>query len=104
MTPDYRTNDPKGWGGDPKRGAALGRPSIHKADREAPIKLYLRKVRLDSGGYDPNGTYFGIGAPLYWVSDSEGTVDYMLRAIRRSDAKAMVRQVYPKASFFGGGS
>ena len=29
MRPDYTTNDPKGWCGDPARGAALGRPSYH---------------------------------------------------------------------------
>src|SRR5690606_26966366 len=26
--PSYSTNDPKGWCGDPRRGAAMGRPSV----------------------------------------------------------------------------
>lgn len=73
---DYTTNDPRGWGGDPSRGAALGRPTI-QGEPEGPITI--RRSPLDRQGYDRNGTYFGIGAPLFWVSDEGGEVDYMLR-------------------------
>jgi hypothetical protein len=98
--PDYKTHDPKGWGGDPSRGAALGRPGIHDADRAAPVKLYLRQVRIDSGGYDPNGTYFGVGHPIYWYADADGEVDGITRAPNRDGAKHAVRMTYPKATFF----
>jgi hypothetical protein len=54
-------------------------------------------VRLDSGGYDKNGTYFGSGAPLYWCSNEELTVDFMIRAEDRECARAAVLQEYPKA-------
>jgi hypothetical protein len=100
MGPDYRTYDPKGWGGDPKRGAALGRPSVKDAANDEPIKLYLRRVHLNSGGYDRNGTYFGHGSGLWWVASEDETVDYMLRASDRDDAKSLVLAEYPNARFF----
>ncbi len=99
--PDYKTYDPKGFGGDPKRGAALGRPAIHdKEDPTTPIKLYMRQVNLDYGGYDRNGTYFGAGPTIYWYANAEGDVDSTLRAWSRSEAKTQVRLLYPKATFF----
>ena len=97
MTPSYTTHDPRGWCGDPKRGAALGRPS-YKGDLTG--KLTLRRIRLDSGGYDPNGTYFGTGEPLYWVANEETTIDYVIRASDREDAKRIVRLTYPNARFY----
>jgi hypothetical protein len=97
--PSYTDNDPKGWCGNPKRGAAMGRGSYHAEDQSAPVKLYLRRIRLN-GDYDSNGTYFGSGDPLYWVADSSGQVDYMLRACGREQAKSIVREDYPNASFF----
>lgn len=95
--PDYSRNDPKGWCGNPKRGAALGRPTVDDCGPEYSGKLYLRRAYLDSGGYDKNGTYFGTGTPLYWCSNEEGTVDRMLRARSRGDAVAQVRAWYPLA-------
>lgn len=95
--PDYSRNDPKGWCGDMSRGAALGRATIDDVDKEYSGHLYLQKVTLNSGGYDRNGTYFGTGKPLYWVSNQEGTVDRMLRAWGRVDARNQVLTWYPKA-------
>ncbi len=95
MQPDYSTNDPKGWCGDPKRGAAMGRPSDHSPGFAG--KLTVKRVVLNSGGYDRNGTYFGIGAPLYWVASEDSEVDYMLRAADRASARAMVLVKYPDA-------
>lgn len=100
--PSYKTNDPRGWCGDPSRGAALGRPTIQDADKTAPVKLYVRRVRLN-GDYDSNGTYFGGGPgtlPLYWVADASGEVDFMLRAHDRDDAKEQALAQYPAARFF----
>ena len=100
-TPSYKTNDPRGWCGDPKRGAALGRPSLHAEEAEdVTEKLYLRRVHIDSGGYDCNGTYFGLGAPLYWCASQDGSIDYMLRADDREHAKQQVREKYPHARFW----
>jgi hypothetical protein len=100
MAPDYKTNDPRGWCGDPRRGAAMGRGSYHADDRTAPVKLHVRRVRLDPGGYDPNGTYFGTGEPLYWVADADCDVDFVLRARDREHAKRQALADYPNARFF----
>jgi len=98
--PSYKRFDPRGWGGDPKRGAAMGRPTVHDAPKDEQVKFTLRRIRLNSGGYDPNGTYFGIGAPLYWYANDEGTVDAMLRATSRDEAKRKVLEKYPNANFY----
>lgn len=76
--PDYSRNDPKGWSGDPKRGASLGRPK-HYGDREKKYQLFISEVELVDG-YDVNGTYFGDGMQLYWVADLDNEVDYCFRA------------------------
>ena len=99
-TPSYKTRDPRGWGGDPTRGAALGRPTVTDKDRDADVKLHLRREYLNQGGYDRNGTYFGIGRPLYWCADEDLEIDFMLRADTREEAKAKVRERYPNARFF----
>lgn len=95
----YQTNDPRGWGGDPKRGAALGRPSV-RGEASFAGRLTLRHIRLDQGGYDPNGTYFGLGPPLYWYASDDGSIDDMLRAGTRESAKAQILKIYPNAKFY----
>lgn len=92
---NYKVNDPKGWCGDPKRGAALGRVSLHVADYVG--FLSVSRVRLNRDGYDRLGTYFGIGNPLYWVHSKDCSVDYVIRATNRSTAVRAVRQGYPAA-------
>ena len=100
--PSYKTHDPRGWGGDPSRGAALGRPTV--IDGSPSGRLYLRKVPLDAGGYDPNGTYFGACIhgvpPLYWYADAGGNIDAVLRANDRDDAKRQIRERIPGARFW----
>ena len=75
----------------------MGRPSVHDADCSFAGRLCLRKVRLDNGGYDPNGTYFGHGEPLYWYASEDGEIDAMLRAATRDDARTKVLAKYPNA-------
>lgn len=101
--PDYKTLDPKGWGGDPSRGAALGRATVAELDREATVTLHLRKVRMN-GDYDSNGTYFGFvrGTSIYWCADTCGDVDFVVRATDRDDAKDKVLERYPNARFYDG--
>lgn len=98
VMPSYKTNDPKGWGGDPKRGAAVGRGQFTGTYDGKPITLIC--VPLDSGGYDKNGTYWGIGNPLYWAASQDGNIDMTFRAIDRNDAKKHVRSKYPEAIFY----
>lgn len=163
MQPNYETNAPNGWMGDPRRGAAMGGTNVIpaagktpeqleaeacdldrraaealrlKADRpgdgwkrdaymaawsgmrskaqelrdlipeaeRARIysgKVTLRRVRLDSGGYDETGAYWGIGEPLYWAAADSGVeYDETFRAGDRAEAKAYVRETLPCARFY----
>lgn len=95
--PNYKVNDPKGWCGDPARGAALGRPTIKEEARTFKGRLYLREVRIDFQGYDPNGTYFGLGNRLYWCANNNHSVDFMLRGEDRAAARKLVLEQYPSA-------
>lgn len=94
--PHYKDNASKGWGGDPRRGAAVGRTTV-LGDPGYAGSLLFRRVRLDSGGYDVNGTYFGAGNPLYWYASNDGTIDGVLRAQSRTEARMRVLAMYPKA-------
>lgn len=77
-----------------KYGAPMGRRSTSKRDLEReqikPGKLYLQRVRLDSGGYDSGGAYWGHGEPLYVATDHED-VTLFVRGVDRDDAKDAVR-------------
>lgn len=61
-------------------------------DGPRKIRLYLERVKLDSGGYDRHGRYYGRGLPLYRASDDRGDVDIELRANDRAHAKDLVRR------------
>lgn len=54
-----------------KYGAPMGRPSYGVPENCAPRSVHLYRLRLDSGGYDSGGAYWGHGAPLYlaWADD-----------------------------------
>lgn len=51
-------------------------------------RVHLARVRLDAGGYDRGGAYWGVGKPLFcmWNDDSE----YYFRANDREEAKALL--------------
>lgn len=88
---DYKT-----IGGD-RYGAQMGRRS--DLDEDTVSKCKLHRVRLDSGGYDPGGAYWGFPDNLYYVEatdgDDKGKILY-IRAASREAAKAQL----PNASFF----
>jgi len=94
----YETHNPRGWCGDPKRGAALGRPILGEGCTPAG-RMTLSEVALDSGGYDRNGTYFGAGVPLWWYADESGEIDGVLRADNRPVAESRVLAMFPTAAF-----
>jgi hypothetical protein len=68
-------------------------------DRNA-IKFTLRKVRINQAGYDSNGSYWGLGSPLYWAHCDNTRDELMLRARDRAHAKEKVRETYPNATFY----
>jgi len=90
-------------------GAPMGRSQKHPDDRQAPMKFYLERIRLNNGGYDEGGAYWGCGLPLYLLREADlpphekrpsDLVCEYLRASDRDDAKARVIAQYPNATFF----
>lgn len=92
MTPDFT---PKV---SCRYGAPMGRRGCAYLATEAG-KFYLSRVRLDSGGYDSGGAYWGCGAPLFGVMDQDGNTDYF-RAADRDAAKAKLLADWPEATFY----
>lgn len=80
-------------------GAPMGRPE-HHATQDIEVRFTLQRVRLNSGGYDCGGAYWGLGKPLYWYASGLEDVDGYLRAASREEAKAEIRHRYPKATFY----
>lgn len=62
------------------------------------MQFYLIRVRLNSGGYDASGQYFGRGAPLYRYQC--GNCTGHVRGNTRNHAKAEVRKLHGEASTF----
>lgn len=87
-------------------GASMGRASTSERDLRQlapePVKLNLQRVRLDSGGYDSGGAYWGAGEPLYRAADDNGLreVELFFRARDREHAKELVRAKLPNACFY----
>ncbi len=68
-------------------GAPMGRHT-HAAPFAGRIRA--RRVRLDRGGYDPGGAYWGLGMPLYYVYGADDGEHYV-RA--RSNAQAIAAAI-----------
>jgi hypothetical protein len=68
------------------------------------LRFYLRRVRINQGGYDDSGYYWGRGGPLFYY-ESDGTagedelVTGYIRADDRADAKEHIEQFHPSAMF-----
>lgn len=87
-------------------GAPMGRTS-HTDLRDMPKrpKFSLCRIRLNSGGYDSGGAYWGLGAPLYYAAasrDDTGALiaDRYFRASNRAAAKARILSEFPTARFY----
>lgn len=55
------------------------------------LKLFLKRIPLNAGGYEYGkwGKYFGVGQPLYYYeSDSDEDISGHIRANDRDHAKA----------------
>jgi hypothetical protein len=76
-------------------GSSMGRGS----DNQLEGKLSLRRVCLDSGGYDNGGAYWGAGAPLWRAEDSEGRESFF-RSGDRDAAKTKLRAEFPGVTFY----
>lgn len=82
-------------------GASMGRRD-NITETAFPVKFHLRRVRLDSGGYDNGGAYWGHGAPLYyaWGDGEEERQEMFFRAHSREDAKQQLRGAFPNCTFY----
>jgi hypothetical protein len=77
-------------------GASMGRHSAYPpADYRGP--LVVRRVKLDSGGYDAGGAYWGNGAKLWQAEDPDGYFSYYFRAVDYMAAKREARIRSPLA-------
>ena len=82
-------------------GAPMGRRE-NMGERMMPVRMHLARVRLNQGGYDSGGAYWGTGAPLYcaWGDGPEEVQEVYLRALTHEDAKCKVREQFPRATFY----
>ena len=69
------------------------------------MRFRLVRQRLDNGGYDSVGRYYGIGKPLYEATcESIGPLEediwFEFRASDRAAAKEYVKAKYPTAVFY----
>lgn len=89
----------------------MGRYSFGSSSRykivEVPAgtKFYLSEKRLDAGGYDDRGRYYGRTNERLYEFESATRVDgeYLsgeFRARDRKAAKALMRKKFPGATFF----
>lgn len=108
----YTPPQDRGYMGDPRRGASLGRPSYSgyrdKAGNWIELELTsnappmrLVRVRMSAcGAYDAGGAYWGLGDPLYYYENSTGDICGYVRGSTREAAKQAVRESHPAARFF----
>lgn len=74
-------------------GSPMGRASAATQDLDTTHPLFLVRIRLNSGGYDAGGAYWGVGLPLYCANDHTGAATYF-RARGRDAAKAHLRATH----------
>jgi hypothetical protein len=67
----------------------MGRRSDGYLETDIPRSIRLFRVRLDNGGYDDGGAYWGIGEPLWCAIDSDGNRQF-IRASRREKAALLL--------------
>ncbi len=64
------------------------------------MRFYLTRIRINRGGYDSSGYYWGKGGPLYRFESEDGEHYDYIRAVDRNDARDIVSGRYPNATFF----
>ena len=69
------------------RRRLMGKKKRARASRANPLLKRARRIYLDRGGYDSHGRYYGVGAPIYEVTDREGETIGIVRARDASAAK-----------------
>jgi len=67
-------------------------------------RVYLHEIRINKGGYNKFGVYYGVGAKLYYIGAlNEDESDYIyedeFRARDREEAIEIARLVFPNGKF-----
>lgn len=85
------------WDGERHDYVSRYDPSNYK---HGSNRVSLTRVKLNRGGYDSRGEYFGSGAPLWSASDDNGEFYEMFRAVDRRTAKALLLSHFPNMKFY----
>jgi len=91
---------PAYYGGDPKRGAALGRTSWGLNDGPTREMVSLRRIHISADGYDSGNAYWGTPDDLWRAATQDGERELFFRADTREEAKAYVANLWPGARFY----
>jgi hypothetical protein len=83
--------------GSMKRGAPMGRGA--RIDDESTEVTYVQRVRIDSGGYDPCGIYWGISNPLYCGYNPNTSTEVYARGRTRIEAIEQMQATFPQLVF-----
>ncbi len=86
-------------------GSSIGRASSAPGPCTPGAKFSLSLLKLNSGGYDSGGAYWGLGPNLYRAYSSEGNGEEIqecfLRAKDREEAKEKIKEHwFPGAKFY----
>jgi hypothetical protein len=70
-------------------GAPMGRSESGYLETDEPRFVRLFRVRIDAGGYDDGGAYWGIGEPIYCAIDDDGNRQFVRAPSRTRAALAL---------------
>ena len=71
----------------------------HEVGHFVPLRVSVRRIPLNRGGYDRTGEYFGVGLPVYHVASDYDSVNYHMRAYDRAEAILQVSEKYRGVKF-----
>jgi hypothetical protein len=74
----------------------------HEVGYLVPLKVSISRIRLNGGGYDRRGRYWGNGAPLFHVASDYDDVNFEIRVPDREAAIEEVTRRYPGVRFHRG--
>jgi len=85
-------------------GAPMGRRDVPATDLSLPHKMHMERLEFQDGDYDKGGAYWGYtpGTSIYWAYGEYDQIQFeeFVRASSRTEAKALVREKYPRAKFY----
>jgi hypothetical protein len=79
--------------------AALQKQITRIEAGEDSNKFYVARVRLDSGGYDSGGAYWGTPNDVFRYESEDGATYGTMRANSLHAARAQVSELFPGAEF-----